>query len=104
MRSGEFISLKAYVIAGCFAVITPADLTYAQPKKPTATEDTLVPKIECQHFLKNSDGKWTSSSDATIGKMDFSRHTFGIGEVNIGGADLATVLNRKCGSSVNKRP
>jgi hypothetical protein len=104
MRCGEFISLKAYVIAGCFIVITPADFTDAQPKRPTATEDTLAPKIKCQHFQKDSDGKWTSSSDATIGKMDFSRHTFGVGEVNIGGADLATVLNRKCRSSVNKRP
>ena len=104
MRSGEFISLKAYVIAGCFVATTPADFTHAQPKKPTVTEDTLAPKIKCQHFQKDSDGKWTSSSDATIGKMDFSRHTFGIGEVNIGGADLATVLNRKCGSSINKRP
>ena len=39
MRRREFISFKAYVIAGCFAVITPADLAHAQPKKPTATED-----------------------------------------------------------------
>jgi hypothetical protein len=31
-----------------------------------------------------------------IGKLDFSRHTFGVGEVNIGGADLAAVLSRKC--------
>ena len=102
--SGEFISLKAYVIVGCFTVITPADFAYAQTKKLNATEDNLAPKIKCQHFQKNSDGKWTSSSDATIGKMDFSGHTFGVGEVNIGGADLATVLNRKCRSSVNKRP
>jgi hypothetical protein len=50
----------------------------------------------CQDFQKNSDGKWTSSSNATIGKMDFGSHTFGVGEVDIGGADLATVLNRKC--------
>jgi len=102
MRWGEF--LKAYVIVGCFAVITSADFTHAQPKKPTATENTLAPKIKCQHFQKNSDGKWTSSSGTTIGKMDFGPHTFGVGEVNIGGADLATVLNRKCRSSVKKRP
>ena len=96
MRQRVFISLKAYVIAGCFAVITPADLAHGQPKKPTATEDTLAVKIKCQDFQKNSDGKWTSSPNVTIGKMDFSGHTFGIGEVGIGGADLATVLNRKC--------
>src|SRR3974377_1649866 len=85
MRQREFISLKAYVIAGCFAVITPADLAHAQPKKPTATEDTLAVKIKCQDFQKNSDGKWTSSPNVTIGKMDFSGHTFGIGEIDIGG-------------------
>ncbi len=96
MRRGGFISLKAYVIAGCFAIITPTDFAHAQPKKPTATEDTLAAKIKCQHFQKNSDGKWTSSANATIGKMDFSGHTFGVGEVDIGGEDLATVLNRKC--------
>jgi hypothetical protein len=96
MRRREFISLKAYVVAGCFAVITLAELAHAQPKKPTATEDTLAAKIKCQHFQKNSDGKWTSSRNTTIGKMDFSSHTFGVGEVDIGGADLATVLSRKC--------
>ena len=96
MRRCEFILLRAYVIAGCFAVITPADLAHAQLKKPTATEGILAAKIKCQDFQKNSDGKWTSSSNATIGKMDFGSHTFGVDEVDIGGADLATVLNRKC--------
>ena len=96
MRRGVFISLEAYVIAGCFAIITPGDFAHAQPKKPTATEDALGAKIKCQHFQKNSDGKWTSSPSTTIGKMDFSSHTFGVGEVDIGGADLATVLDRKC--------
>ena len=96
MRRHEFISVKAYVIAGCFTVITPANLAHAQIKKPTATEDTLAAKITCQDFQKNSDGTWTSSPNARIGKMDFSNHTFGVGEVDIGGADLATVLNRKC--------
>jgi len=96
MRSRGFISLKAYVIAGYFAVIMPANFTHAQPKKSSAPEDTLASKINCQDFQKNSDGKWTSKSNTRIGKMDFSAHTFGVGDVDIGGADLATVLNRKC--------
>jgi hypothetical protein len=95
MRRRGFISLKAYAI-GCFAVITSADFAHAQSKKPTAPEDTLASKIECQDFQKTSDGKWTSGPNTKVGKMDFSAHTFGVGEVNIGGADLATVLNRKC--------
>ncbi len=91
-----FISLKTYVIAGCLAEIMPVDFAHAQPKKPTAPEDFLASKIKCQGFQKNSDGKWTSGPDTRIGKIVFSTHTFGVGEVNIGGADLATVLNRKC--------
>jgi len=96
MRRGEFISLEAYVIAGFFAIVTPADFAHAQPKSPSAAEGTLAAKIKCKDFQKNSDGIWTSSSNATIGKINFSSHTFGVGEVDIGGADLATVLNRKC--------
>ena len=96
MRLREFISLKACVIAGGFAVMTPAALVHAQPKKPTVTEDTLAAKIKCQDFERNADGKWTSGPNATIGKMDFRNHAFGVGEVDIGGVDLATVLNRKC--------
>ena len=91
MRKRGFISLKAYLIAGCFAVIMPADLAHS-----AAPEDTLASKIKCQDFRKNSDGKWTSNPSTRIGKIGFSTHTFDVGEVDIGGADLATVLNRKC--------
>jgi hypothetical protein len=66
MRSRGFISLKAYVIAGCFAGIMPADLTHAQPKRPTASEDILASKIECQDFQKDSDGKWTSMASTGL--------------------------------------
>jgi hypothetical protein len=93
MRRREFI---VCVIAGCFEAIIPADPTYSQTTKQTATENTLAAKIKCKDFQKTSDGKWTSSAGTMIGKLDFSGHTFGVGEVNIGGADLATVLSRKC--------
>ena len=98
MRRRGFISLKAYVIAGCFAVIMPADFAHAQPKKPFEPEDTLASKIKCQDFQKNSDGKWTSNPKTRIGKMDFGTHTLGIGEVDIDGVDLASVTcrYRKC--------
>jgi hypothetical protein len=91
-----FISLTAYIIGGCFAVFTPMNFLHAQPKKPIAPEDTLASKIKCQDFQKNSNGKWMSNPNTRIGKMDFSTHTFGVGEVAIGGADLASVLDRKC--------
>jgi len=96
MRRREFILPKAYVIAGFFAVIAPVDLAHAQQKRPTASEGTLAAKIKCQDFQKNSDGKWTSSPNTRIGKLDFSSHTFGAGEVDIGGVDLAAALDQKC--------
>jgi hypothetical protein len=93
VKRREFI---ACVIAGCFAAIILADPTYSQTTKQAATESTLAAKIKCKDFQKTSDGKWTSSAGTTIGKLDFSSHTFRVGEVTIGGADLATVLSRKC--------
>ena len=93
MRRREFI---AYVIAGCFAAIIPADPTYSQTTKQSATENALAAKINCKDFQKSSDGKWTSSAGTRIGKLDFGSHTFGVSEISIGGADLATVLSRKC--------
>jgi hypothetical protein len=93
MTRREFISC---VIAACFAVIIPADPTHTQTPKQPAAESTLAAKIKCKDFQKTSEGKWISSAGTMIGKLDFSSHTFGVGEVDIGGADLATVLSRKC--------
>ena len=76
------------ILAIVFLAVTPAAAT---PK-----EDSLGAKIPCQDFQRGSDGQWISSPDATIGKMLFGHHTFGIGEVDVGDADLAAVLNRKC--------
>jgi hypothetical protein len=67
----------AYVIAGYVATIMPVGPARAKLNKPTKAEDTLAAKINCQDFQKSPDGKWTSSSNAKIGKMDFSSHPFG---------------------------
>jgi len=77
----------AILAVACLAV-TPAA---ASPK-----EDALAAKVPCQDFRRGSDSQWMSGPNTTIGQMPFGHHTFGIGEVQIGGADLATVLNRKC--------
>src|SRR5215472_52550 len=92
LMKAQFCSAVACIV-GCFAVVPPVDTAGAQSKK---VEDNLAAKIKCQDFQKNSDGKWTSGPGIRIGKMDFSGHTFSVGEVDIGGADLATVLNGKC--------
>lgn len=96
MRRCEFISC---VIAACFAVVISTDPTHTQTIKQATAESTLAAKIKCKDFQKTSEGKWISSAGTRIGKLDFSSHTFGIGEVNVGGADLATVLSRKCAAN-----
>jgi len=68
----------------------------AQQADATKAEVALATKIKCEDFRKNADGTWTSSPNTKIGANAFPSHTFGIHEVSIGNADLATVLNRKC--------
>jgi hypothetical protein len=55
------------------------------------TEEALRAKIKCKDFKKNLDDTWTSGPNAKIGTNAFSNHTFDIGGVCIGDADLATV-------------
>jgi len=63
----------------------------------TKAEAALAAKIKCGDFSKNANGTWTSGPNTKIGANAFPKHTFDIRGVSIGGADLATVLNRKCG-------
>ena len=63
----------------------------------TKAEAALAAKIKCGDFRKNANGTWTSGPNTKIGASAFPKHTFDIHGVTIGAADLATVLNRKCG-------
>ena len=96
MRWYELIPLSTYLIIGYLTVIASTDVARAQSKMPTARPDMLAFKLKCQDFHKSSEGQWTSRPNTRIGKLDFSSHTFGVGEVDIGGTDLATTLNQKC--------
>jgi hypothetical protein len=69
----------------------------AQQAEGTKAEAALAAKIKCEDFRKNAGGTWTSGPNTKIGTNAFSDHTFDTRGVSIGGADLATVLNRKCG-------
>ncbi len=60
-------------------------------------EAALATKIKCEDLRKNTNDTWTSAPNTKIGDSAFPQHTFGIRGVSIGGADLAMVLNRKCG-------
>jgi len=62
----------------------------------TKAEAALAAKIKCGDFRKNANGTWTSGPNTKIGTNAFPKHTFDNHGVSIGGADLATVLNRKC--------
>ena len=64
----------------------------------TKAEAALAAKIKCGDFRKNADGTWTGGPNTKIGGNAFPKHTFDIQGVSIGGADLATVLNCKCGA------
>jgi hypothetical protein len=70
----------------------------------TKAEAALAAKIKCRDFRKNANGTWTSGPNTKIGANAFPQHTFDIRGVSIGGADLATVLNRKCGVAPQARP
>jgi len=70
----------------------------------TKAEAALAAKIKCRDFRKNSNGTWTSGPNTKIGSNAFPKHTFAIHGVSIGGADLATVLNRKCAVAPQARP
>jgi hypothetical protein len=68
----------------------------ADPTQESKAEAALAGKIKCDDFQKNPDGTWTSGPNAKIGSNPFSHLTFDSKRVTIGGADLATVLDRKC--------
>jgi len=89
---------KLLSLALCLASAGYVNSGNAQQTKGTKAEAALMAKIKCKYFKKNSDDSWTSGPNAKIGTNAFSNHTFDIGGVSVGDADLATVLNRKCGS------
>jgi hypothetical protein len=80
-----------------FAVAAYLSYTNADATQESKAEAALAGKIRCEDFRKNPDGTWTSDANAKIGNNPFSNLTFESKRVTIGGADLATVLDRKCG-------
>jgi hypothetical protein len=79
------------------AVAASLSSANADPTEESRAGVALAGKIKCEDFRKNPDGTWTSGPNVKIGSNPFSNLTFGRERVTIGGADLATVLDRKCG-------
>ena len=96
-REGRAMSTHRLISLALCLIAADCVSANAQQADVTKTEAALAAKIKCKHFRKNADGTWTSGPDTKIGTNAFSNHTFDSHGVSIGGADLATVLNRKCG-------
>jgi hypothetical protein len=62
----------------------------------TATEQILAGKIKCGEWKKNQDGSWISRPNTKIGSYSFRNTTVAPGAWSLDGADVGTVLNKKC--------
>ena len=69
----------------------------------TAVEQTLADKIKCDEWKKNQNGSWMSKPDTKIGSYSFSNTTVAPGGWSLEGADVGTVLNKKCAKSTDLR-
>ncbi|MGB8631206.1 MAG: hypothetical protein WCD69_17785 [Xanthobacteraceae bacterium] len=95
--ANKLLCHKLLGVVLCWVGAVSLDSANAQQTTATKAEAALSAKIKCEDFKKNSDDTWTSGPNTKIGANDFPNHTFDTNGVSIGGADLATILNRKCG-------
>jgi hypothetical protein len=62
----------------------------------TMTEQALADKINCDEWKKDQKGSWISKPGTKIGSYSFSNTTVAPGVWSLDGADVGTVLNKKC--------
>ena len=62
----------------------------------TVVEQALADKINCDAWKKNPNGSWISKRGTKIGSYSFSNTTVAPGDWSLDGADVGTVLNKKC--------
>jgi hypothetical protein len=62
----------------------------------TVVEQALADKINCDEWKKNQNGSWISKPGTKIGSYSFSNTTVAPGDWSLDGADVGTVLNKKC--------
>jgi len=53
-------------MGGCFAAFMPTDFAHAQPKKPTAPEDTLASKIKLPRLSEKVRSKMDEQSEFEV--------------------------------------
>jgi hypothetical protein len=69
----------------------------------TTVEQALANKIKCDEWKKNQNGSWISKPDTKIGSYSFSNTTVAPGGWSLDGADVGTVLNKKCANDLGTR-
>jgi len=88
--------LASYAMATTFSVLALIAQTAAQPAP-------LPPNtIDCSAFKKLPNGSWyvgapTTFDIGSVKRMTLSNSTLNLNSMNLGGANLYGVLERKCG-------
>jgi hypothetical protein len=85
--------MALFIIAAAGLLIAQAGSGLAQM---TAVEQALADQINCDEWKKNQNGSWISKPGTKIGSYSFSNTTIAPGAWLLDGADLGTVLNKKC--------
>ena len=93
-----FLFRTVAIPAVCDAALWCANPVVAQQVEATEAEKALAAQIKCEDFWRTADDGWVSGPNARVDGMVFSSNTIsGPSGINIGGADLAVVLKKKCG-------
>jgi hypothetical protein len=85
--------MALFIIAAAGLLIAQSGSGLAQM---TAVEQALADQIKCDEWKRNQNGSWISKPDTKIGSYSFSNTTVALGAWSLDGADVATVLNKKC--------
>jgi hypothetical protein len=79
------------------ALVAAGAAIAGEPAGSGDAEKALAAKLDCADFTKNPDQTWTAHANAKIDGRDFGGEKFAVHGMMIKNADVATVLNQKCG-------
>ena len=79
-------------------IFSVANFAAAQAPQPTDAQKILSGKLQCEDWKRNPNGSWTGGPEAKIGDSRFAAATAAPQTMRLFGADLATVLDQKCGT------
>ena len=85
--------MALFIIASVGVLIAQSGTDLTQM---TLVEQALADKINCDEWKKNQNGSWISKPGTKIGSYSFSNTTVAPGGWSLDGADVGTVLNKKC--------